>query len=206
MQRLQSGLPREALYSTCKMTDVTVCLDSGLRATDACKNDIRGDRTETVKCYPEDRPKDSCTTHVELEICSGGGVATEYCKNFASVDSKVTLTTKSLVKMTDEEFNNLVKAKKFGLEDLYTRDDYIYPTDENGKDQDFEYLDSIEFEGKEYLVLMPADELATEIVILEVEPVDEENENYLSVQDEVLLNKVYAIFKERYKDILTFED
>ena len=79
-------------------------------------------------------------------------------------------------------------------------------TDENGKDQDFEYLDSIEFEGKEYLVLMPADELATEIVILEVEPVDEENENYLSVQDEVLLNKVYAIFKERYKDILTFED
>ena len=66
------------------MTDVTVCLDSGLRATDACKNDIRGDRTETVKCYPEDRPKDSCTTHVELEICSGGGVATEYCKNFAS--------------------------------------------------------------------------------------------------------------------------
>ena len=79
-------------------------------------------------------------------------------------------------------------------------------TDENGKDQDFEYLDCIEYEGKEYLVLMPADELATEIVILEVEPVDEENENYLSVQDEALLNNVYAIFKERYKDILTFED
>ncbi len=79
-------------------------------------------------------------------------------------------------------------------------------TDENGKDQDFEYLDCIDYEGKEYLVLMPADELATEIVILEVEPVDEENENYLSVQDEVLLNNVYAIFKERYKDILTFED
>ena len=79
-------------------------------------------------------------------------------------------------------------------------------TDESGNDQDFEYLDCIEYEGKEYLVLMPADELATEIVILEVEPVDEENENYLSVQDEVLLNKVYDIFKERYKDILTFED
>ena len=79
-------------------------------------------------------------------------------------------------------------------------------TDENGKDQDFEYLDCVEYEDKEYLVLMPADELATEIVILEVEPVDEENENYLSVQDEVLLNKVYDIFKERYKDVLTFED
>ena len=79
-------------------------------------------------------------------------------------------------------------------------------TDENGQDTDFEYLDSIDYEGKEYLVLMPANELATEIVILEVEPVDEENENYLSVHDEVLLNNVYGIFKERYKDILTFED
>ena len=79
-------------------------------------------------------------------------------------------------------------------------------TDENGVDTDFEYLDCIEYEGKEYLILMPADELATEIVILEVEPVDEENENYLSVEDEAVLNAVYAIFKDRYKDILTFED
>ncbi len=79
-------------------------------------------------------------------------------------------------------------------------------TDENGVDTDFEYLDCIEYEGKEYLVLMPADEITTEIVILEVEPVDEENENYLSVSDEATLDAVYGIFKERYKDVLTFED
>ena len=35
---------------------------------------------------------------------------------------------------------------------------------------------------------------------------DEETENYLSVQDEDLLNAVYDIFKERYKDVLTFEE
>ena len=79
-------------------------------------------------------------------------------------------------------------------------------TDENGNDVDFEYLDCIDYEGKEYLVLMPAEELATEIVILEVEPVDEENENYLSVDDEGVLNAVYNIFKEKYKDVLTFEE
>ena len=79
-------------------------------------------------------------------------------------------------------------------------------TDEKGNDIDFEYLDCIEYEGKEYLVLMPADDEATEIVILEVEPVDEETENYLSVDDEGVLNAVYAIFKEKYKDILTFEE
>ena len=78
-------------------------------------------------------------------------------------------------------------------------------TDENGNETTFEYLDVIEYEGKEYLLLLPTDE-SGEIVILEIEPVDEENENYLSVTDEDLLNAVYAIFKEKYKDILTFED
>ena len=79
-------------------------------------------------------------------------------------------------------------------------------TDENGEDAEFEYLDCIEYQDKEYLVLMPADENANEIIILQVEPVDEENENYLSVSDEAILNAVYGLFKERYKDVLTFED
>ena len=79
-------------------------------------------------------------------------------------------------------------------------------TDENGEDVSFEYLDCIEYQGKEYLVLMPAEEGSDEIVILEIEPVDEENENYLAVEDEKLLNAVYDIFKEKYKDVLTFED
>ena len=79
-------------------------------------------------------------------------------------------------------------------------------TDENGVDTEFEYLDCIEHEGKEYLVLMPADEESNEIIILEVEPVDEENENYLAVEDEAVLDAVYGIFKERYKDVLNFAD
>ena len=79
-------------------------------------------------------------------------------------------------------------------------------TDENGNDVEFEYLDCIEYEGSEYLVLMPTEEDSNEIVILQVEPVDEENENYLAVEDEAVLNAVYEIFKERYKDVLTFED
>ena len=77
-------------------------------------------------------------------------------------------------------------------------------TDENGVDQEFEYLDCIEYEGKEYLVLMPED--SNEIVILEVQPVDEENENYIAVESEEILEAVYGIFKDRYRDILQFED
>ena len=78
--------------------------------------------------------------------------------------------------------------------------------DENGEEVTFEYLDCIEYEGKEYLALLPVEDGNNEIVILEIEPVDEENENYLAVEDEAILDAVYAIFKENYKDILTFED
>ena len=77
-------------------------------------------------------------------------------------------------------------------------------TDENGEDLRFEYLDCIELDGTEYLVLMPED--SDEIVILEVQPVDEENENYLAVEDQAILDAVYGIFKDRYKDVLQFED
>ena len=79
-------------------------------------------------------------------------------------------------------------------------------TDENGQDMEFEYMDCIEYEGKEYLALLPTDEESNEIVLLEIEPVDEENENYLAVEDEQTLAAVYEIFKERYQDVLTFAD
>ena len=90
---------------------------------------------------------------------------------------------------------------------LMEEDDSILTlTDENGVDTQFEYMDCIEYQGTEYLVLMPLEGEDAEIVILAIEPVDEENENYLAVEDEVVLEAVYGIFKERYKDVLNFAD
>ena len=79
-------------------------------------------------------------------------------------------------------------------------------TDENGADVDFEYLDCIEYEGVEYLVLMPEGDESGELVILAVEPVDEETENYMAVEDEATLNAVFEIFKEKFQDVFTFEE
>ena len=89
---------------------------------------------------------------------------------------------------------------------LPEEENIIMLTDENGNENAFEYLDVVEYQGKEYLILIPMEDESGEIVILEVEPVDEENENYLAVSDEAVLETVYAIFKDRFKDILTFED
>ncbi len=96
-----------------------------------------------------------------------------------------------------EKINNLPEEEEISI---------ITLTDENGNETEFEYLDVIEYQSKEYLILMPADENSAEIVILEIEPVDEETENYLAVENEAILDAVYGIFKERYQDILTFED
>ena len=94
-----------------------------------------------------------------------------------------------------EQETNLPEEEETGILTL---------TDENGQDANFEYLDCIEYQDTEYLVLIPEGE--DEIVILEVEPVDEDNENYLAVEDEETLNAVYEIFKEKFKDVLTFEE
>ena len=92
------------------------------------------------------------------------------------------------------------------LENMDELDNIIELTDENGETTEFEYLDVIEYEGKEYLVLLPAEENNDEIVILEIEPVNEEEENYLSVENEATLQAVYAIFKEKFKDVFDFAE
>ena len=89
---------------------------------------------------------------------------------------------------------------------IQEEDSIIVLTDENGVDTEFEYLDCIEYQGTEYLILMPVEGEEAEIVILAIEPVDEENENYLAVEDEAVLDAVYGIFKERYQDVLNFAD
>lgn len=85
-------------------------------------------------------------------------------------------------------------------------DNILTLTDENGEEAEFEYLDTINYEGKEYIILMPLDDESNEILILEVQPVDEELENYVTVSDVATLDAVYAIFKDRFKDILDFAD
>lgn len=138
MEPIHSGLKNVSLYDSSKMTSVSVCLDSGLLATDACKADIRGGRVETVMVYPEDKPKKSCDQHIMVDICSSGtGAATEYCKHFADVDSGVTLSQKGLVKLDPEEFQEIKRAIGSGLTSQYYRDDYVYLVDKDGKDTAF---------------------------------------------------------------------
>lgn len=78
-------------------------------------------------------------------------------------------------------------------------------TDEEGNEVEFELIDSVDYEGKEYLILLPPEDEAAEVVILEVEPHADGTESFLTVNNDTTLYAVYEIFKERFKDIFTFE-
>ena len=88
-------------------------------------------------------------------------------------------------------------------------DNIIVLNDEEGNETEFEFLDLIEFEGEEYVVLLPVEEAddAGEVVILKLEDTEsEDEESYVSVDDEEILNKVFEIFKEKFKDDFNFVD
>ena len=111
MQPLHEGLERVSLYSTDGMIGVSVCLDSGKWATEACGKDGRETgRVASAMCYPEDAPSGSCNKHVIVELCSGGGISTEWCEKFAEVDETVKIKESAYVRYTKAEYNAAAKA------------------------------------------------------------------------------------------------
>ena len=88
----------------------------------------------------------------------------------------------------------------------------IILNDEYGNEVRFEFLDLVELEDEEYVVLLPVaeegEEEDGEVVILKLEDTDEDSdeESYVGVEDEETLNKVFEIFKEKYKDEFNFVD
>ena len=80
-------------------------------------------------------------------------------------------------------------------------DNIIILNDEEGNEVKFEFLDLVELDEEEYVVLLPVteewEEDEGEVVILKLEETDEdsEEESYVGVENEEILNKVFAIFK-----------
>ena len=92
-------------------------------------------------------------------------------------------------------------------------DNIVILNDEEGNEVRFEFLDLVELDNEEYVVLLPVtdegEEEEGEVVILKVEDSDDENseeESYVSIEDEEILNKVFEMFKEKFKDDFDFVD
>ena len=90
-------------------------------------------------------------------------------------------------------------------------DNIVILNDENGDDVEFEFLDLIELDGQEYVVLLPTEDEDSdedgEVVLLKLEKTEsEDEESYVTVEDEAILNRVFEIFKEKFRDEFTFTD
>ena len=100
-------------------------------------------------------------------------------------------------------------------ENMEETDNIIILNDEDGNEVKFEFLDLIEYNSEEYVVLLPMaedddnqEDEDGEVVILKLESVDENagEESYVSVDDEDTLLAVFNIFKEKFKDAFDFVD
>ena len=103
----------------------------------------------------------------------------------------------------NDDLNNVPDAEEI--------DNIVSLTDEDGNEIEFEFLDLIDYDEEEYVVLLPVEDESEdeigEVVILKVEQTEsEDQESYVGVEDEEVLNKVFEIFKEKFKDEFDYVD
>ena len=80
MAEIHKGLKKATFEKPDDIISVAVCKDSGLRATEICKNDQRGSRVYSDLFVKGTAPSKTCTCHVEEEVCTvSGKVANEFC-------------------------------------------------------------------------------------------------------------------------------
>ena len=77
--------------------------------------------------------------------------------------------------------------------------------DEDGNEIKFEFLDLIELDNENYVVLYPIENATEEVVILKVQETEGDQDEYISVDDKTV-QTVYAIFKEKFKDVYDFQN
>ena len=91
-------------------------------------------------------------------------------------------------------------------EDLDALDNIVVLTDQDGVDTEFEFLDVVECDGKEYVVLLPVESADDgEVVIFRIEG-EGDDETYVGVETEEEAAKVFELFKEKAKDDFNFVD
>ena len=102
----------------------------------------------------------------------------------------------------DENLNNGLE----NMEEFDELDNIIVLNDEEGNEVEFEFLDVVELDGKEYVILLPVEEIENgEVVIFRIEG-EGEDETYIGLEDEAEAERVFLAFKEKAKDDFDFVD
>ena len=118
MSKVHEGLSNKDFTQASGLTPVQICMDSGLRATEACLSDPRGDRVVQMYLFADDVPVENCGNHVLVDVCTDSPIvdangnpieglyhlAGEYCPREANEELGITEgTVISIGVLTSEE-------------------------------------------------------------------------------------------------------
>lgn len=70
MSQVHEGLDNKNFTQASGLTPVQLCKDSGLRATEACLSDPRGDRVYQMYLFSDDVPVENCDQHTMVDVCT----------------------------------------------------------------------------------------------------------------------------------------
>lgn len=103
--------------------------------------------------------------------------------------------------------SDLIEKDFDNTDEVNDENDFITLTDDEGNDVHFEIIDEFDFNNASYIVLIPFEDLDDEVVILQViASQDSDSSEYVSIEDEEILNAVFEEFKNRNADQFDFED
>ena len=125
MSQVHEGLENKDFTQASGLTPVQICKDSGLRATEACLSDPRGDRVFQMYLFSDDVPVENCDQHTLVDVCTESPIlgadgnpieglyhlAGEYCPRAADESLGITEgTVKSIgVLISDESGSEYTK-------------------------------------------------------------------------------------------------
>ncbi len=80
MRPIHEGLEWKSFKKSGDVGSYEICMDCGLLADEQCRIEMRGDRTKKYSLYWQDAPKEKCTCHIKVQICTASGkLCNDYC-------------------------------------------------------------------------------------------------------------------------------
>ena len=78
--------------------------------------------------------------------------------------------------------------------------------DDLGNEVEFELLDVITYKNEEYAVLVENVPDVKDFTILKIDSIDDQEEVYVGIDDEALVQKIFDIFKKNHPDDFNYAD
>ena len=118
----ESGVPLKSFQGQKSLILAEYCRDSGMLATDACRNAINGDRTVKGYFTEASLPRGTCDKHVTVKWCTDTrSIAGPGCTNTKQVSFLK-------INMSDRYFTKSVKVSDAQYTWIDLPSDYVYPS------------------------------------------------------------------------------